>query len=196
MCGRCKEYCPVGIDTIAQRSLQRKRFNKNGNSIEYLKQPDIEKAHVAYFAGCMSHLTPSIIKSVTEILKAAGKNFTFIDSEGGACCGRPQKLAGNYQLADKLIEFNKAAIKKSGAKILLLSCPICYKVFKDDYNLDIEVLHHTEYFQRLIKTNQINVNKLQKTVVYHDLVNSAEEKEFINTEKDFEYYCYFEEYKI
>ena len=168
MCGRCKEYCPVGIDTLAQRSLQRSKFISDGSTLDYLREPLIVKADVAYFAGCMTHLTPSIKIAVKEILKAAGKNFTSIDAEGGSCCGRPQILAGNYQLAEKMIEYNKKLIKESKAKILLVSCPICYKVFKDDYKLNIEVLHHTEYFSRLIDTDKIPFKKLNKTVVYHD----------------------------
>ena len=168
MCGKCKEYCPVGIDTLAQRSLQRSKFLALDSTLDYVKEPVIEKADIAYFAGCMTHLTPSIKKSVVEVLNAAGKNFTFIDKDGGSCCGRPQILAGNYALAEKMMTHNKKLIKETKAKILLVSCPICYKVFKDDYKLNVEVLHHSEYFARLIDTNKIPFKKLDKNVVYHD----------------------------
>ena len=174
MCGRCKEVCPVGIDTLAQRSLQRSKFISDGNQNILLSNniqritSNENKVEVAYFAGCMTHLTPTIKRSVTEVLKIAGKNFTFIDPEGGACCSRPQILAGNYSMAEKMMEYNKKLIKDSRARILLVSCPICYKVFKDDYKLNIEVLHHTEYFSRLIDTNKLPVIKTNKNVVYHD----------------------------
>jgi Fe-S oxidoreductase len=174
MCGRCKEFCPVGIDTLTQRSLQRSKFISDGasnillNSNYQVSTINGKRADVAYFAGCMTHLTPTIKHAVTEVLRVAGKNFTFIDSEGGACCGRPQILAGNYELAEKMMEYNRKLIKDTKAKILLVSCPICYKVFKDDYKLSIEVLHHTEYFSRLIDTNKLPVIKTNKTVVYHD----------------------------
>ena len=46
--------------------------------------------------------------------------------------------------------------------------PICYKVFREDYNLDIEILHHTEYIKRLIDSEKIKVGKLNTAVAYHD----------------------------
>ena len=45
-------------------------------------------------------------------------------------------LTGKINEAKALIAKNTELIKKSGAKKLVLSCPICYKVFKEEYQLD------------------------------------------------------------
>ncbi|MBQ8055776.1 MAG: 4Fe-4S dicluster domain-containing protein [Paludibacteraceae bacterium] len=170
MCGRCSDVCPVGVDIIGLKTNARATFNNpNFADLKYIPQPKAEQADVMYFAGCMTQLTPAIKKSMEKIFTAANIHYTFLDKDGGVCCGRPQILAGQVDAAKQLIEKNKKAILESGAKIFVTSCPICYKVFKDEYNLEgIEVLHHTQYILRLIKNGQLITNKIKKDVVYHD----------------------------
>ncbi len=169
LCGRCKEYCPVGIDTINQRLLQRKSFvTGNGLNYSYLTPSAIAKADIAYFAGCMSHLTPGIIKATETIFKNANINYTFIDKDGSVCCGRPALMAGKDDAANKLIEHNKKLIKETGVKILVTNCPICYKGFKEEYDLNIQVMHHTQYINLLIGSHIIQLNQSDQTAVYHD----------------------------
>ena len=169
LCGRCKEYCPVGIDTINQRLLQRKTFvSKNGFNYNYLKQEPVQQADIAYFAGCMSHLTPGIIRATEKIFQAAKINYTFIDRDGSVCCGRPAMMAGKEDAAQKMMEYNRLLIKNSGAKILVTNCPICLKSFKEFYKFDIQVMHHTQYILSLVNSNRIQLNQLNKNMVYHD----------------------------
>ena len=46
-------------------------------------------------------------------------------------------LAGQDKEARELINFNSQIIWKSGAHTLVTSCPICYKVFKESYYLEL-----------------------------------------------------------
>ena len=66
------------------------------------------------------------------------------------------------------MEKNKAILKNSGAEILVTSCPICYKTFKEDYNLSIKVMHHTEYLQSLIRHNQLKIHPSEQKTVFHN----------------------------
>lgn len=78
-------------------------------------------------------------------------------------------MAGRIAQAKEMIEKNTAIIKASGADTLLLSCPICYKIFKEQYQLEgIEVIHHTEFFDRLIESGKITLNGSDTRYVYHD----------------------------
>lgn len=177
LCGRCEQACPVNINLNDLRISQRIRATKEYNS-DYaflqtlpVEAPVVEdkKPEVIYFAGCMTHMTPGIKKSVVKVLESANVNYQFMDKEKGACCGRPLMLAGQYQAAKKLIEYNRTKILESGASTLLVSCPICYKVFKDDYELgQITIKHHSEYFLELAEQGRIKLNKSNKTIVYHD----------------------------
>lgn len=132
-------------------------------------QKTSEDWKVMYFAGCMTHLTPRIIKSVEKVFKSAGVNYTFADRDGGICCGRPLMLAGKTNAAYETISANRRMILGSGCRTMVLSCPICYKIFKDEYALDgIEVLHYTQFIKRLADDGKLNLTTDDERIVYHD----------------------------
>lgn len=170
MCGRCNEVCPVGNDLTQQRLIQRKKQSKQqAGNFSYLTDHQLSaKADVVYFAGCMSHLSPSIIKSMIKIFTTAKINCLFLDEKGSVCCGRPLKLSGQFDAAKKLVESNRQQIIDSGAKTLVTSCPICYKSFKEDYNLDLRIMHHSEYLLELLRKKKIRIKNTGKKAVFHD----------------------------
>lgn len=132
-------------------------------------QKTSEDWKVMYFAGCMTHLTPRIIKSVEKVFKSAGVNYIFADRDGGICCGRPLMLAGKTNAAYETISANRKMILGSGCRTLVLSCPICYKIFKDEYALDgIEVLHYTQFIKRLVDEGKLKLTAGDERIVYHD----------------------------
>ena len=188
MCDKCHALCPVGVDAPSLRRAQRATVN---NSLvydySYLKSCQSAAAisgsfnagvsetmvtsapEVMYFAGCMTHLTPRIIKSVEKVFKAASVDYVFADRDGGICCGRPLMLAGKTSAAQETIAANKKMILESGCRTLVLSCPICYKIFKEEYGLkDIEVLHYTQYIKRLVDEGRLKLNAGGESIVYHD----------------------------
>ncbi|HNW98803.1 MAG TPA: (Fe-S)-binding protein [Bacteroidales bacterium] len=168
LCGRCQEFCPVGIGLNNIRVSQRLDFAPGLQNFNFINPQQKEKATVAYFAGCMTHLTPTIKIAMEEIFKKAGTDYTFIDKDGGICCGRPLMVSGEIMKAHKLIEKNHNLIKESGAKTLVTSCPICLKSFKEDYKLNIEIIHHSQFLLRLVNERKISLNKSEIKAVYHD----------------------------
>ncbi len=190
LCGRCDQKCPVGIEISPIRMIQRRRGVENefrniykgyfrvresnghdrsisSSNYDFLRETEPEKSDVIYFAGCMTHLTPSIKNSMIKILKASGLKYTFIDEQGGVCCGRPLMLAGQDREAREVINYNSQLIWKTGARMLVTSCPICYKVFKESYYLDVDVVHHTQFIKMLIEEGTVKMKFLRKRVVYH-----------------------------
>ena len=188
MCGKCVEVCPLGIESLnikmAQRAnisyrmksdfgyLERLQVNETTSQQVIVSESESEsksESKIVYFAGCMSHLTPKITRSMVKIFEEAKENYEFLDKNGSICCGRPMMLTGKVNEAKSLIEKNTELIKSSGAKRLVLSCPICYKVFKEEYHLEgIEILHHTQYINELIENDKIHVDRNDKRYVYHD----------------------------
>lgn len=175
MCDKCHALCPVGVDAPALRRAQRATVNNSlVSDYSYLKSCQSETMvpsapEVMYFAGCMTHLTPRIIKSVEKVFKAASVNYVFADRDGGICCGRPLMLAGKTSAAQETIAANKKMILESGCRTLVLSCPICYKIFKEEYGLKgIEVLHYTQYIKRLVDEGRLKLNAGGESIVYHD----------------------------
>lgn len=191
MCGRCDEVCPVGIEISPIRMIERRNSEtgtkykniwkgyfrtrpvqpaarqNSKSSYDFLPATDPEKTDILYFAGCMTHLTPTIKNAMTSILDASGVRWSFIDENGGVCCGRPLMLAGQDKEARELINYNSQLIWKSGAHTLVTSCPICYKVFRESYYLDVEVLHHSQFIKRCIDDHSLKLNFMHKNVTYH-----------------------------
>lgn len=186
MCGKCVALCPVGVESCNIKIAQRSTVT-NGLRYDYGYLKQIESApearfadsvkeenggageNILYFAGCMTQLTPTIIKSMQSIFAAAHDNVKFMDENGGICCGRPLMLAGRKDAAKELIEKNREIILNSGCTTLLLSCPICLKVFKEEYNLPgIKIIHHTQYINSLIESGKIKVKHSDTKYVYHD----------------------------
>jgi Fe-S oxidoreductase len=170
MCGRCSEACPVGLElTVIRQQLRNKAEIPGKHYFDYNKAEDSKsKADVIYFAGCMTHLTPTIILAMKKIFENAGEKYWFMDEEKGLCCGRPMRQQGFVQQSKDLISKNMRLIASSGAKLLVTSCPICYKSFTEEYVLDIKVMHHSEYIKMLMDKKKITVQKTEKSMVYHD----------------------------
>lgn len=173
MCGRCQNLCPVGIDlnTLRLNSRDTLRNTPNERRYEYLRgiDPSHGAGKVGYFAGCMTLLTPRTLQAMERIFSAAGEAVWWADREGGVCCGRPLKLAGETDSARRMMEHNTALFRKHGITTLVTSCPICLKVFKEDYDLPgIEILHHSEYLRRLLDEGRIGVEHGAESFTYHD----------------------------
>ena len=172
-CEKCVAVCPVSIEScdikMSQREAVPYTINSDHSYLETYEPIETTSAPVLYFAGCMTQLTPKIMRAMKQIMEAAGEKYAFLDKDGGICCGRPMLLSGKTAEAQAMMAKNTALIKKSGAKRLVLSCPICYKVFKEEYQLEgIEVLHHTQYIDELIKQGKLKVDKNDISYVYHD----------------------------
>ena len=102
MCGRCDEKCPVGIELTPIRMIRRraeleevtasslwKRYFPDRLKIKpsklvnkqyysWLPDPEPAKTDFIYFAGCMTHLTPAIKKSMIKILETSGVNLILL----------------------------------------------------------------------------------------------------------------------
>ncbi len=173
MCGRCAEKCPVGIDlnTLRLNSRDTMRNVPDERRYEYLRGIDRSAGagRVGYFAGCMTLLTPRTLRSMERIFRAAGEEVWWADREGGVCCGRPLKLSGETDSARKMMNYNSELFRKHGITTLVTSCPICLRVFREEYDLPgIEVLHHSEYILRLLQAGRLRLQRSQERFTYHD----------------------------
>lgn len=174
MCGRCEQVCPVGINlnTLRLNSRTSMRNIPNEGRYSYLRGLDRSagEGQVGYFAGCMTLLTPSTLNAMQKIFDAANERVWWADKEGGVCCGRPLKLSGESDSAQKMIDYNKSLFERHNITTLVTSCPICLRVFREEYKLEgIEVLHHSEYILRLIHQGRLRVRYVNDTrFTYHD----------------------------
>ncbi len=174
VCHRCSVDCPVGIDLEAIRRQVRINSRKKidtGSGYDYLKtvRPFNALGRVAYFGGCMSHLTPGITEAMERILQASGIQYWYMDKNKTICCGRPLLQQGFESQSRELRRKNTQLIKESGATLLVTSCPICYQSFTKEYNLPIQVMHHTQFIEQLLTSGKLRLqSKSPLRVTYHD----------------------------
>ncbi len=173
MCGRCQAACPVGInlDTLRLNSRDAMRNEPNEKRFEYFDSLDrsVGQGKVGYFAGCMTMLTPSTMSSMERIFKAVGDDVWWADRNGGVCCGRPLHLAGEVDSARKMMDYNRSLFTKHNITTLVTSCPICLRVFREEYDLKgVEVIHHTEYIDRVTREGRLNLTSMGESFTYHD----------------------------
>jgi len=130
-----------------------------------------EKAQVIYFVGCVAAFYPmahKIPQTFVQILDKANVDFTILGGEEW-CCGFPLIQAGMAEKMQKLIEHNQDRVKSIGAETVVFACPSCYHTWKEKYQTDAELLHSTQFMERLIQEKKIIFNNgVSKTVTYHD----------------------------
>ena len=195
LCGKCEALCQVGVEgpqlRIGLRAERKYGLNQDYSGIDVTRLKDSSLAlrmteggdsvilteaqrsgkisRVLYFSGCMTKLTPSIGKAVCSVMKKAGVDFTWMDREEGLCCGRPLMTAGRTEQAEQLIHKNEELILGSGADTLVLSCPICYRIFSENYHLPgIRVVSYVDFFSELLAQGRIRLEKGDTCYVYHD----------------------------
>jgi Fe-S oxidoreductase len=141
-----------------------------------LKDAAREKVDVLYHVGCLTSYDKAMQKlaqATAKILQKAGVNFG-IAGDAETCCGGRAYQMGYKEDFLNQAKKNMAMIKKAGIKTVVTSCADGYQAFKvlyDKYNLkgDLEVLHITEYIDKLIKEGKLKPRKkVGMSVTYHD----------------------------
>lgn len=136
-----------------------------------------EKTEVYLHVGCHfaydEELWP-VIRGVAKILQKAGVDFGIAKKEEVCCGGRAYEMGYKQELisyAESLL----GRLKEAGSKILITCCADGYGAFKQLYPMvgqtfkDVEVLHITEYIDRLMNEGKIKPKeKVSMRVTYHD----------------------------
>lgn len=134
------------------------------------------QAEVVYFVGCVSSFYPqsySIPQSFVEVLDKAGVDFLTLGA-AERCCGFPLIIAGMGDSARELVQHNVQAVRQTGARTLVASCPSCYHTWHSDYPrligeaLGFQVLHSTEFLRDLIAEGRLRLGRFDQPVTYHD----------------------------
>ncbi len=141
-----------------------------------LKDATKEKVDVLYHAGCLTSYDKDmqkLAKATVKILQKAGVNFGIAGNAETCCGGRAYQMGYKEDFLNQAKK-NMAMIKKAGIKTVVTGCADGYQAFKvlyDKYDLkgDLEVLHISEYIDKLIKDGKLKPRKkVDISVTYHD----------------------------
>ncbi|MBM4276349.1 MAG: FAD-binding protein [Deltaproteobacteria bacterium] len=198
LCMNCKVACPAGVRVADIVESARKRIAVEGYLPEIhqallesmvvmgnpLQEPKEKRTDVypstyrykasenLLFFGCVtSYQDVQIVPNTMRILARAGIDYATMGNEEH-CCGYLAYLIGSEQFKD-LISSNVERLSRLKAKRMITTCAGCYKTFKDLYpkhaQIDLEVLHIVEYFEKLITEEKLKFREpYSMKVVYHD----------------------------
>ncbi len=141
-----------------------------------IKDVNQEKAEVLLHAGCRASYDEEIwpvARAAVALLKKAGVDVGIAGRDEACCGGRAyemgfQAVFQNY--ADDMV----SRVKASGARTMVTLCADGYGTFKEYYpvmgrDLGVEVLHITEYLDRLLKNGNLTPTEpIPFKVTYHD----------------------------
>ena len=133
-----------------------------------------DELDVVFWSGCAGAFDKryrNVTKSFAKLLNKAGVRYGVLGSEE-KCTGDPARRLGNEFLAASLIQQNVETLKKYNVKKVVTACPHCMNTLKNEYSafgIELEVTHHTEFIENLIKEKKLTpTKKLDEKVTFHD----------------------------
>jgi len=152
---------------------RRKRWIPKGTQIKDLSSKGKEKAKVLYYVGC----TEALIGDMQKVAVGTMKTLMAADVDFGClfqdevCCGSTMLRIGDRKGFEKFRDRNIEILNNLGVETIVTACAGCTGAFKEEYAeyLNCEILHVSEYLERLIVKGKIKPkNKIEKKVTYHD----------------------------
>ena len=132
-----------------------------------------EEADIIFFPGCRYSYDESsaTMRGIIELLIKCGVKVGWLAEADACCAGRAWQM-GFFPEFKAQAERNIAAIKKSGVSAIVTPCADCRHAISRLYGplgLSAEILHITEYLDRLITGGAIKFSKKASiSVTYHD----------------------------
>jgi len=139
---------------------------------------DVDMLYWVGCAGSFDERNKSVTSAMIKILKAANVNFGVLGVEEN-CCGDQARRLGNEYMFQMLAQENIETFKRYNVKKILVTCPHGFNTLKNEYaefavqagieDFNIEVVHHSEFIQQLLKDGRLKLdNQLDGSVTFHD----------------------------
>lgn len=132
---------------------------------------------VLFWVGCAGSFddrAKRITKAFVKILNKTGIEFAVLGTEEG-CTGDPAKRAGNEFVFQMQAMMNIEVLNAYEIKTIVTTCPHCFNTLKNEYPSlggNYEVLHHSQYLQKLIGEGKLTIEGNQpfkgKRITFHD----------------------------
>lgn len=126
------------------------------------------------YVGCAVSYDPRLQRlalGMARFLTKAGVDFGIL-GEKERCCGDAVRVTGERGYLERLIEDNVEAFRETRASTVIAISPHCFDMFRNlypRYGLEAEVLHYTEFLERLVDAGALKIPRRKRSVVaYHD----------------------------
>lgn len=132
---------------------------------------------VLFWVGCAGSFddrAKKITRAFVKILNKVGIEFAVLGTEEG-CTGDPAKRAGNEFVFQMQAMMNIEVLNGYEIKTIVTTCPHCFNTLKNEYPSlggNYEVLHHSQYLQKLIDEGKLTIEGNQpfkgRRITFHD----------------------------
>ncbi|WP_104106919.1 (Fe-S)-binding protein [Nocardioides sp. 616] len=126
-------------------------------------------------AGAYEDRAKKTTRAVAELLDIAGISFGVLGN-GETCTGDPARRAGNEFVFQGLAMQNVETFKEYKVKKVVSTCAHCFNTLKNEYKdfgIELEVVHHTQLLNRLVREGKLTPVKegagaAKRSITYHD----------------------------
>ncbi|WP_235738541.1 heterodisulfide reductase-related iron-sulfur binding cluster [Nocardioides alcanivorans] len=126
-------------------------------------------------AGAYEDRAKKTTRAVAELLDMAGVTFGVLGN-GETCTGDPARRAGNEFVFQGLAQQNVETFKEYKVKKVVSTCAHCFNTLKNEYKdfgIELEVVHHTQLLNRLVREGKLTPVKEgegahKRSITYHD----------------------------
>jgi len=152
--------------------LKQKAFTKikkigTRDLASFMETTPSKKTSVLFYPGCYIYNT-NVIRRTLKLLDHIDASYSVL---GGltTCCGVPQLIQGEYDIADQCLDSLHEKIMKSEPEIVITGCAECLEALlriKEKYDETFEALTVIEYLMRYI--DKFPRVKIRDKVTLHD----------------------------
>jgi Fe-S oxidoreductase len=140
-----------------------------------VKPFDAGKTEYLFYVGCAGAFdarNKQVTVALAKVLDAAGVSYGVFGRDE-KCCGDSLRRLGNEFVFDRMAKENVKMFQDRGVKKIITQCPHCFSTLKNDYRqygVELEVVHHTELIDSLIKDGKLKVSGVADlgNIVLHD----------------------------
>lgn len=169
-CGKCKDFCPSGIDVCKIFETAKYEYVKNtllgkliffleskwvfGKILKMLSSPLIrrfappsptkgEKGKLLYFKGCANYILPHTDKLLKKL-----SNIEIIEKDFD-CCGLPFLSSGNLERFEEVKAHNSKQIENSDFDYIFTDCASCESTLKEYFPSYVKFINLGELLTKL-----------------------------------------------
>ncbi|WP_123043765.1 (Fe-S)-binding protein [Cohnella candidum] len=136
------------------------------------ENPDFEYLFFVGSMGSYDLRSRKISRAFARLLNESGISFAILGNEEKNSGDTPRRM-GNEMLFQQLAAENIQTFRKYGVRRIVTACPHTFNIFKNEYpdfGLEgVEVLHHTQLLDRLIREGRLKPrHEVRERITYHD----------------------------
>mgnify|MGYP000013211280 CR=1 FL=1 len=174
-----KGFIPSPLEELGSRIVSTGNISGEDKSLRLSWAQNLEfpvrrngKPEFVYFVGCVSSLYPQaygLPQSMVYLMEKRGVNYSVLGEEE-LCCGYPLLINGQVELAREMARKNIATVKETGAKVLITTCPSCYRMWRKVYpellgeDNPVKVVHSSQWLAEA----GLPLKPLEEKLTYHD----------------------------